>query len=146
MTRQAVGRHVSSGHLADQVAALQLDEATMSHAALTSAAMRLHARALALLTAAEEERDGKTAASMIREARRTLETISTFSLRTPEQVDESEAPELDARIAEALDARLGPPSAPPRDTPPPHSPPLEPLALEAGSMAPPPPIPTGKVQ
>lgn len=106
MTRQAVARHVDSGHLGDAIAALELENATMATEAIVEGVMRLHARTLALLTAAEEERDGKQAAALIREARHSLETIATLQLHAPVKVQESDAPDIDQRIQQALDARL----------------------------------------
>lgn len=105
MTRQAVGRHVAHGHLGDAVAALKLDEVAMSHGALSAAVMRLHGRTLALLTAAETERDGKVAASMLREARAQLETMGKLAATAPEAETQSAAPAIDAAITAVLEAR-----------------------------------------
>src|SRR5215203_636901 len=86
VSKDAVSRHVSSGHISELIA-LAADAASAAQAdTLLDRIEDLQTRTLAILEASEETREHGTALSAIREARRNLELIGEVTKeldRTP---------------------------------------------------------------
>src|SRR5215212_572586 len=86
LSKTAIGRHVSDGHISELIALAADAERSAQADTLLDRIEDLQARTLAILEASEETREHGTALSAIRESRRNLELIGEVTKelnRTP---------------------------------------------------------------